>query len=179
MSTLPGGIPLCRLNKVSNFKATGTCDRLQLDAATFPVIHAPAHPGSHSLSVVIVSHREARHHLAKAITNRQHLEEMSRCVSLPSSLPSPLSAWPCALHFRRLIAQQKLQLNTSKSLLQTNKPQPKVRAKQTEHEQQERPKDELAMPDTRYAIHDTRYKIQDTRCQLSDTGRQQQQQKQQ
>lgn len=127
------------------------------------VIHAPAHPGSHSLSVVIVSHREARHHLAKAITNRQHLEEMSRCVSLPSAFflyLSPLSAWPCALHFRRLIAQQKLQLNTSKSLLQTNKPQPKVRAKQTRT-----PKGRAS--NARYAIRNTRYEIQDTRYPLS------------
>lgn len=134
-------------------------------------IRAPAHPGSHSLSVVIVSHREARHHLAKAITNRQHLEEMSRYLYLYLHL-SPLSAWPCALHFRRLIAQQKLQLNTSKSLLQTNKPQPKVRAKQTRT-----PKGRAS--NARYAIRNTRYKIQDTRCQLSDTGRQQQQQQQQ
>lgn len=136
-------------------------------------IRAPAHPGSHSLSVVIVSHREARHHLAKAITNRQHLEEMSRCVSLSStSLSLSLSLVSlalCALHFRRLIAQQKLQLNTSKSLLQTNKPQPKVRAKQTRT-----PKGRAS--NARYAIRNTRYKIQDTRCQLSDTGRQQQQQ---
>lgn len=82
---------------------------------------------------------------------------------LPLCCSLLLSAWPCALHFKRLIAQQKLQLNTSKSLLQTNKPQPKVRAKQTQQEQQEqRPKDELAIPDTRYTI-------QDTSCQLTDT----------
>lgn len=150
---LPSSLPIKQSEQLqSNCHLWPTPTRLCLIPS---VIHAPAHPGSHSLFVVIVSHREARHHLAKAITNRQHLEEMSRCVSPPSftSLSGLLlSAWPCARHFRRLIAQQKLQLNTSKSLLQTNKPQPKVRAKQTEQEQQERPKDELAIPDTRYKI---------------------------
>lgn len=88
---------------------------------------------------------------------------MSRCVSLPSISTSLclslVSLALCALHFRRLIAQQKLQLNTSKSLLQTNKPQPKVRAKQTRT-----PKGRAS--NARYAIRNTRYKIPVVSCQI-------------